>query len=290
MKKYQFLFFFAFLITPFIQWIYVCIHAFTNIPFFAEESLGINIFLGLSMLSSFVMLLYALKKIYQNMKLSHKVKAMEQHDQIKQLQDKELQTLKYEASEKQRLFLCHMKQLLTILEHKKTDNARIKIHEFCAESYKQHNQNWCSDFFLNTILQIKLGEAQTQGIQTECSVLIPSSDLSDNLNFLELSSLFFNLLDNGIESCLGCSRPNPFLKLTITCNRDILRIHMVNSKNSIIKFNGATTKNDPSGFHGFGLKIIEEIAEQHHGHCLWTDQGNTFDSLILLDYTSDKGA
>ena len=67
------------------------------------------------------------------------------------------------------------------------------------------------------------------------------------------------------------------------CIRDS-RIHMENTKDSVIQFDGSTTKDEKES-HGFGLKIIEEIVHEHHGICQWTDKGDIFDSILLINYT-----
>ena len=52
----------------------------------------------------------------------------------------------------------------------------------------------------------------------------------------------------------------------------------------MVKFNGTTTKSERP-LHGFGLKIIEQIAEEHLGYCVWRNDGDRFDSLVILNYT-----
>ena len=36
--------------------------------------------------------------------------------------------------------------------------------------------------------------------------------------------------------------------------------------------------------HGFGLSIIEDICEKNDGSCQWIDNGDTFDSVVMLRY------
>ena len=52
-------------------------------------------------------------------------------------------------------------------------------------------------------------------------------------------------------------------------------IHMENSKNPDVSFDGETTKADDFS-HGFGLSILEELTRKHNGSCRWLDKGNLF--------------
>lgn len=48
-------------------------------------------------------------------------------------------------------------------------------------------------------------------------------------------------------------------------------------------FNHKTSKKDILN-HGFGLSIIEDICEKNDGSCQWIDNGDTFDSVVMLRY------
>ena len=88
-------------------------------------------------------------------------------------------------------------------------------------------------------------------------------------------------MDNGIESCRNSHASDPFIQITANQNANFLTIHMTNSKNPSSRFNHKTTKTD-SWAHGFGLAIIEDIASRYDGSCQWIDNGDTFESVVMV--------
>ena len=102
-----------------------------------------------------------------------------------------------------------------------------------------------------------------------------------NIENSDLSSIFFNLMDNGIESCLKSGADKPFIQITAKPSANFLAIHMVNSKDPSQKFNHKTNKTD-SWSHGFGLAIIEDSADRYDGTCQWVDDGEMFESVVMV--------
>ena len=119
-----------------------------------------------------------------------------------------------------------------------------------------------------------------KNIKVTYEVLLPEKS---NIPSSELSSIFFNLLDNGIESCNASGSEAPFISVTLKMSTGFLTVHMKNSKDPARPFNHKTSKKDILN-HGFGLSIIEYICEKNDGSCQWIDNGDTFDSVVMLRY------
>lgn len=284
MSKYRFYFLIILLLFPIVCWISVISCMLFGWEFISDIYIFIAMALALSLLICFTLFILALRKLSSELLLSREVKLLEQHTRIDELQNKELESLNRDAEERYSCFIRNLLELKTLLKRRNYDTAKIRIRELNLSTAEKGSDVYCSDFFVNTILQIKMGEAKEHGIHTDCRVTLPPFRDNSSLNYLELSSLFFNLLDNGIESCISSGSHSPFLTLEITWHEKILRIHMENTKDSVIQFDGSTTKDEKES-HGFGLKIIEEIVHEHHGICQWTDKGDIFDSILLINYT-----
>lgn len=135
------------------------------------------------------------------------------------------------------------------------------------------------------ILREKAAKCEQHGISFEYSILFPEET---TLSFSTLISLFSNLLDNAIESCITSSASQPKIRLTIDYKGNFFVIFMQNTKAASLSFDcdkKETTKQDTLS-HGFGLSIIEDIAKLHDGFCEWTDNGTSFESEVMLRYTS----
>lgn len=140
--------------------------------------------------------------------------------------------------------------------------------------------SYCDNKIIDIILHSKELECQQNGIHFYHNILIPDSlDIPSS----KLISLFFNLLNNGIEACKHCEQENPVIALSIDYRGDFLFISMENSKAITITFDHNTTKDQPF-YHGFGLSIIEEIVQELDGFCKWEDKNHSFHSTLMLRY------
>ena len=132
--------------------------------------------------------------------------------------------------------------------------------------------------FADAILEAKRSTAQKHHIKVNYEILLTEKC---TIPPADVSSIFFNLLDNGIEGCLCSGNPEPFLTFSAYTDKNYLVIKMRNSKNPNQEFSHTTTKEDFSS-HGLGLSIIEEICQRYDGVYEWKDQGEEFVSAVLL--------
>ena len=180
-------------------------------------------------------------------------------------------------------FSHKLKSLLTLLENNDRDSAKKLLGEpVISESFILI----CSTSpIVNGVLQSKKAECEKQGILFDYTILFPNKTTFSSSTLI---SLFSNLLDNAIESCIASSSSSPKIQLSIDYKGDFLLIFMRNTKASSLSFDTQkkeSTKMDYSS-HGFGLSIIEDIVKQHDGFCEWKDKTTYFESRIMLRYLS----
>lgn len=180
-------------------------------------------------------------------------------------------------------FACKLKMLYALLE--KNDLAAAQ--KLLGEPVISKNAVCIcpTNAIVDGILREKATKCEKHGILFEYSILFPEET---TLSFSTLISLFSNLLDNAIESCIASCAIQPTIRLTIDYKGDFLVIFMQNTKADFLSFDSAkkeSTKQD-SLSHGFGLSIIEDIAKLHDGFCEWTDNGNSFESEVMLRHIS----
>ena len=175
----------------------------------------------------------------------------------------------------------HLRQIDHLLEEGRPDEARSACGDFSSSFRSVRYKHYCDNDILDVILHGKETECENLGIAFSCHILFPKEVEIPAPTFI---SLFFNLLNNGIESCERSGQPSPFLRLSTNYKGNFLFIHMENSKNPAIVFNHTTTKFD-TFYHGLGLSIIEEIVRKRGGVCNWKDEGDTFLSDVMIDFT-----
>ena len=131
---------------------------------------------------------------------------------------------------------------------------------------------------MQAILEGKRLRAEQKHIQVSYEILLPEKI---SINTTDLSSIFFNLLDNAIEACSASGNPDPEIRLSANISNGFLTVYMHNTKNPMQTFTHKTTKSEP-GAHGYGLSIIEDICQKYNGSYQWIDHNDTFDSIVLL--------
>ena len=152
------------------------------------------------------------------------------------------------------------------------------------------------NFVLDLILGQKRLTAQGQGFSFELQAsplsALPFSDR-------EICSLFGNLLDNAIEACerarqrkeektAGISGPGseeiPEIAVKIEQQNQMLFIEISNSTDEIPEQKERrfqSRKKDPSR-HGYGLKSVERIVEDHDGVIRYDADGRTFTVTVTF--------
>lgn len=214
---------------------------------------------------------------------SHKIAQKESLEIQKKVQ---LQKLKEIAKREQEIMSAQkqiqekLRTTYAYLKEKDYASAQKAFRKLSVETQHIRYNTYCSDYMIDGVLNSKYQLATESGIRTEYKIVLPDSY---SFSSKELCCVLFNLLDNGIESCQKSNFPNRFLQLDISFKSDFLIIRMKNTKPSNEVFNGHTSK-DNNFVHGFGLSIIEEIAKNNDGFCLWTDTGDTFESSVMLRF------
>lgn len=215
------------------------------------------------------------------LKTSHVASESESLQREIELQEKQANNLAI-IRENSQLFRSEVTKELDsiriLLVQNQSELASTKLQELTTHFESIRPRPICSDFLLNAILQSKHDVASKMNITVNYHILLP-----ENLNFeaTVLSSIFFNLLDNGIEACMRSNTNSPFLTLVVKSQANFLHIKMENSKNPAERFDRTTKKSD-SSLHGYGLAIIEDIISTHDGLCKWIDNGNTFQSILMI--------
>ena len=232
----------------------------------------------LSIISAFYFLYFITMNTMKDSRQKAELLILEKQQRIKNDQNATLikcrqETLAMQQSMKEKLHTYE-----ALMNEGSYEEATLYLEELTSTFQKARFRPICSDTLLNAILTSKRQKAVQHNIQTSSQLLIP-----ENLNIesSDLSSIFFNLMDNAIESCQTSHSDKPFINITARQTANFFTIHMINSKDPAIKFNGKTSKAD-SWFHGFGLSIIKEITSKYDGSCQWIDNGEEFQSVVMV--------
>ena len=192
--------------------------------------------------------------------------------------------LKKSNTEMELAFLQKQKQLKQEQDYslqirrQDTRDFQTKTVQELQDFQKERFHPYCQNNLLQAILEGKRLRAEQKHIQVSYEILLPEKI---SINTTDLSSIFFNLLDNAIEACSASGNPDPEIRLSANISNGFLTVYMHNTKNPMQTFTHKTTKSEP-GAHGYGLSIIEDICQKYNGSYQWIDHNNTFDSIVLL--------
>lgn len=206
------------------------------------------------------------------------LQALEQQQKLQKEQNQTLarrrqQALSLQQDMKQKLEVYH-----GLMQAQAYDKAAVCLETLTSNFQQERFHPVCNNNLINAILDSKRQLAAEHNVQTSFQLLLPEKM---NIENSDLSSIFFNLMDNGIEACLNSRSSEPFIQITAKQNANFLTIHMINSKDPAQKFDHKTSKTDPWS-HGFGLAIIEDIADRYDGRCQWIDKGDVFESVVIV--------
>ncbi len=217
----------------------------------------------------------------------------EKYDQalsyMKQMQEKEIETLRTQILEKQRYIHSHIDLAIDLCESENYDDMTTLISSLSSHVKRNYPDSYCKNALLNILLQEKKAIADQLNVKCEFRILLPDH-FDQTFSDFTITSIFSNLLDNALESCKNCHNLYPqndplFIELSTNFKANMFMIRMKNSKNPKDIFLNKTTKDDSSSLHGHGLSIIESIARDYDGTCQWSDDGDCFVSLIMLKHT-----
>lgn len=171
--------------------------------------------------------------------------------------------------------------IYTLLNEKKNNDALNYInknidHIKCNEAMINTNNN-----IVNAIINSKLSMAAAMDINISCF----SVSSFDGIDDIDLCNLLSNSLDNAIASCRKIPKDDKnIISIKIDEEGGIYTFLIQNSiKSSVLSTNPhlLTAKQDKQS-HGYGTKILNDIAEKYGGRCDFYEKCDIFCCKIIL--------
>ncbi len=134
--------------------------------------------------------------------------------------------------------------------------------------------------YANAILNQKLSEARAAGMEARCVILTSFAGIGNQ----DICSLFGNLLDNAIEANEG-NGDAPWLEVLVEGEEGAVEIICRNSICRSLQFD--RDRRPLSGKrrrgHGYGSRILREIAEKYRGEVLYHAGGRELEVTVHLE-------
>ena len=230
--------------------------------------------------------MFSLDKLIEKIEMEEKLVALYTQRQVEydycQLANKNMEDI-----EKLKQYYFSQYQAIRDMLEENPDNPEIRtlIH-FSQEQVSQNPfPRFCDEEVVNAVLTLKKQMAEAEQIRMNISVLIPKNV---SVSAPDLCSLFCNLLDNAIEAC----RRNTTISGYITVKADIVRggYLVIKTENPCEQLpvrdnHFFRTSKENASEHGYGLKLIEQIAEKYHGQVSVKQEQTRFIVSVLLHLT-----
>lgn len=133
---------------------------------------------------------------------------------------------------------------------------------------------------VNAVVNAQLSTAKSFGIDVTCLSIMDF----DGLNDLDLCRLLSNMLENAVTACVNSKNTGRHIYLKITSDEENVTFNLKNTiEKSVLADNKHlnTTKN-MNGEHGYGTKIIRDIAAKYSGRCDFYEEDDLFCCNVIL--------
>lgn len=170
--------------------------------------------------------------------------------------------------------------LSALLENGDPEKAKEEISKIVGEIASTEIFINTDNAVVNAVVNSKLSAAKALGIECECYVIKEISGIDD----ISLCRLLSNMLDNAVAACKKEYDGKRVLELSVMANKISYTFTGKNKiSESVIEHNPElkSTKKDIRN-HGYGVKIIREIAEKYGGRSYFYEEEGMFCCAVCL--------
>ena len=136
---------------------------------------------------------------------------------------------------------------------------------------------------ISAILNLERSKAKNRGIELDCRVIV-ERELPFGEN--DICSILTNLIDNALEACGRQKIPNATVEVGINQKPSTLYLCVVNPVDESLGreklLSLKTTKGDVR-FHGYGSRIVNDIAKKYNGQVRRTVERGKYIVDVMLD-------
>lgn len=133
---------------------------------------------------------------------------------------------------------------------------------------------------VNAVVNARLSTAKSFGIDATCLSVMDFDGIDD----LDLCRLLSNMLENAVTACVNSTSNKRQIYLKITANESNFTFNLKNTIDCSVLANNRNlhTTKDMNGEHGYGTKIIRDIATKYNGRCDFYEEEDLFCCNVIL--------
>ena len=170
-----------------------------------------------------------------------------------------------------------------LLKEGKYEEAKNYIHSLIEQKEEYISSFSCSNLFISGVVNLELTKAKIANKKIKFKVVVPPKLPFEEVDLL---SLITNLVDNALENFVPVDAKD-VINVSIVTQQDYLRITAFNSvADDKLKAHQSLKTTKRGKAHGYGTKIIKNIAKKYEGYATFTIENHQFvcDCLINMNH------
>ena len=158
------------------------------------------------------------------------------------------------------------------------DAAALELSVAASHAESVASRRWCEHSAVNMLLEMKAQRAEDANVRFDSNVALPR-DIA--LPALDLCAAFSNMLDNAIDAAQAAPPDSRWVRIAAEQRGGYLVMRVENGLAEGVSKKRGT---DAPGIeeHGWGLRILAELARRHDGELTAGAQGGVFVTQMAL--------
>lgn len=271
------------LIPVFFFCCFSCLAFFPYTLYEHPENILVSIFLIITMLVSYIVVLRYLDgemknvdSYWKNVMFESYIKGLESQNYLVEQSERNLKILRHDM----RHYSMMIDSLLNQKEYDEIRNIIGHIHEVVDENKVPR---YCENLIVNTVLTTMAEHAQSQQIALHSDIKIPRQI---PVNEYEFAMVLANLLENAIRSVQNLALEKRFINAKLICTSEHLLIDMENECEKEIPFDSTTglPKSKRGKGHGLGMQSIQAFCDKLGGTIDCYCENNRFRIILFVKF------
>ena len=144
------------------------------------------------------------------------------------------------------------------------------MNELCdvINNYLKNNSivdslSHCGNKVIDDILNIEFSKCKKENIDLDTKIIVPPTL---NINPVDLCSLIMNIVDNALNEVKKMEKKKIYLEIQLVNTALLIKTeNETKIKFSRNDLNNLLLKNNGDNYHGWGLKIVQNIVDKYKG-------------------------
>ncbi|MCD7753379.1 MAG: GHKL domain-containing protein [Clostridiales bacterium] len=185
----------------------------------------------------------------------------------------------------------HLAYLQVLAEQGEYEKLKSYLHTVSGETEELFQFVECGNDVINAVMNHAICQARNRGVEIDAQIIVPPTLPYEET---QLCSLLSNLMDNAIEAAAQSGAESPTVRVLIRPQQDYLFLRVTNPVRTDLPprrvLSLHTTKEDQK-LHGYGTKIIRNVAERYQGSVKFDLRDGIFlaDVMLYLEEGREDG-